>query len=79
MLENLGKYIQRLSAFGIIVIGAKMTSNGFAVLKTTAVTEKPAEIWPIICGVSAVLLGCLLMAKTYVERQKGNRKKGGRK
>jgi len=43
MVENLGKYIQRISAFGVIVLGAKMTSDGFAMLKSAAAAGKLAE------------------------------------
>ncbi|OGM92631.1 hypothetical protein A2333_02970 [Candidatus Wolfebacteria bacterium RIFOXYB2_FULL_49_7] len=78
MKEELGKYIQRLGAFGTIVIGAKLTSDGFAVLKTTAAAGKPAEVELIVIGAVAVLLGCLLMAWTCVEKRH-KRKKGGRK
>ena len=85
MVENLGKYIQRISAFGVIVLGAKMTSDGFAMLKSAAAAGKLAEGKMIVIGQIAVLigpvallLGCMLMAWTYVEKRH-KRKKGGRK
>ncbi|OGM93653.1 hypothetical protein A2524_03655 [Candidatus Wolfebacteria bacterium RIFOXYD12_FULL_48_21] len=80
MREKLGKYIQRLSAFGIIVIGAKVTSDGFAALKSTAAMGRPVGVSSIVLGALWVLIGCLFMAASYtLEQQRGNRKKGGRK
>lgn len=77
MIEDAGKYIQRLIAFSVIVIGAKLTSDGFTVLKTVGATGKPDPVEAIIAGAIGVFLGCLLMALTYV--QKNSRKKRGRR
>ena len=73
------KYMQRFMAIATIVIGAKITSDGFTVLKTAGVTGKPDPVEAILLGFAGVILGCLLMALTYVEKKKNSKKKGGRK
>lgn len=72
-MKNTGRYIGRLLAFISIVIGAEMVSEGMTALRLAEKTGETVDLGPALIGGVIVVLGCLLMAKLSMDKQKNRR------
>ena len=70
MAKNLGRYIRRLFAFTVIVIGAETTNQGMEAMKIAQKAGETSDMGSLLLGIVMVVGGCLIMAKLSVEKQK---------